>query len=60
MTNQLLRVKEAARFLAISERTLYTLTQRKKIPVIKFRGNVRYSLTDLEIFIQQARKGGGQ
>ena len=45
----------AARLLAISPRTLFTLRQAGEIGHIRIRGAVRYSVADLEKFVQGQR-----
>ena len=48
----LLSVKDAARRLATTDRTLFNLTHpRGPIPSVRFGRNVRYRLSDLEAFI---------
>jgi len=45
---QMLDIQEAAKVLAISERTLYSLTKSGEIPALKLQRAVRYRLSDLE------------
>lgn len=45
----------AARLLAISPRTLFTLRQAGEIGHIRIRGAVRYAVADLEKFVQGQR-----
>jgi excisionase family DNA binding protein len=47
----LLTVREAASALAISERTLWTLTKTGAIRSVRLGRAVRYALTDLQDFI---------
>ena len=56
-TDRLLRVDEAAEFLAISPRTLWTLTNSGRIKCVHVGKNVRYSRADLLAF---AAKGGAR
>lgn len=49
----LLTRKEAAAALAISERTLFTITRRDKIPVVHVGQSVRYHPADLEQWIRE-------
>lgn len=51
----LLRPREAAEALAVSERTLWTLTASGEIPVVRLNRAVRYDPQDLAAFIE-ARK----
>jgi excisionase family DNA binding protein len=53
--NRLLRPHEAADWLKISERTLWTLNQRGELPAVRIGRNVRYDLADLIDFVE-ARK----
>jgi excisionase family DNA binding protein len=52
---RLLNTPEAARFLSVSKRTLQELAAERKIAQIKFGRNVRYSIADLEAFIDANR-----
>ena len=53
----LLNSREAARSLAISERSLWTLTQEGQIPVIRIgKRTVRYAVDDLLAWIGQSRQ----
>ncbi len=52
----LLRPDEAAQALAISERTLWTISKRGEIPVVRIGRSVRYHIDDLTRWIE-ARKG---
>jgi len=56
----LVTAREAARRLSMCEKTLYSLTApRGPIPVIRLAGrSIRYSVSDLEKFIDQRREGG--
>ena len=47
--------REAAAMLAISERLLWTLTANGELPAIKIRKAVRYSVGDLQRFIDAQR-----
>ena len=52
----LLRAKEAAERLSISQRKLWELTARGEIAVIRFDRNVRYAIEDLDTWIATKRK----
>lgn len=57
-TPRLLSVKEAAKALCISDRTLWTLTQSGRITAVKLSPRaVRYEVAELYRFIQQAKGG---
>jgi len=52
----LLTAPEAARALAVSPRTLWTLTQTGEIPAVRIGPrSVRYAVADLEAAIQRMR-----
>jgi excisionase family DNA binding protein len=48
----LLTSRQAARLLAISERTLYTFTKAGAIPVVRIGRAVRYGTDDLREWIR--------
>jgi excisionase family DNA binding protein len=50
--------REAARMLAISERTLWTLTCRGELAAVRIGRAVRYSLEDLRAFCDKAKGHG--
>lgn len=54
----LLSATQTARFLAISERMLWTLTNEKQIPHIRIGRLVRYSISDLNAWIESKRNEG--
>ena len=51
-SNQLLKPAEAAAFLSISVRTLYTRSSRRKIASVKLGRCVRFRKIDLEAMIR--------
>jgi excisionase family DNA binding protein len=52
---RLLNIKEAARFLGTTDKTLYTKVWRREIPFIKLGRSVRFDLRDLEALIERSR-----
>jgi excisionase family DNA binding protein len=54
--NRLLTPREAARVLAVSERTLWGLTRSGQIPCVRIGRSVRYDPADLRRWIE-SRKG---
>lgn len=52
---RLLSVNDAAKYLAISDRTLWNLTAEKKIPAVKINRCVRYDIHDLDEFINRMK-----
>ena len=51
----LLTVRRAAKVLALSERTLWSLTQAGQIPAVRFGRSVRYDPADLRRWIEAAK-----
>jgi excisionase family DNA binding protein len=50
--------RDAAKYLAISERTLWNLTHTQKIPAVHIgRRGIRYDIGDLDAFINKAKGG---
>ncbi len=56
--DRLLRSRDAAVYLAISERKLWELSAGGEIPVVRFGRLVRYCVTDLQAWVGRNRKGG--
>jgi excisionase family DNA binding protein len=51
-----INVKEAARFLGVSQQTVYLWVERKQIPHLRVMGrNIRFLRSDLEPFRAQFR-----
>lgn len=53
--SKLLHVGDAAKFLAVSKRTLQQLTADRLIAVVKFGRNVRYDIADLKRFAESRK-----
>ncbi len=53
----LLTAPKAAKMLAISPRTLWTLTQQGVVPCVRLGRSVRYSVDDLREVISKNRSG---
>jgi excisionase family DNA binding protein len=51
----LLTVRQAAKVLTLSERTLFTLTKSGAIPAVRFGRAVRYDPADLRAWIESAK-----
>ena len=49
----LLSAREAAKALFVCEKTLWTLTKKGEIPVVRIGRAVRYSVDDLREWIQK-------
>lgn len=52
---RLLNIKEAARFLGTTDKTLYTKIWRREIPFVKLGRSVRFDVRDLEALIERSR-----
>lgn len=54
-TAKLMTSRDAAKYLCISERKLWSMTQAGEIPVVRLGRAVRYDINDLDSFIQKAK-----
>jgi excisionase family DNA binding protein len=54
----LVNAAEAARLLAVSERTLWSLTSSGEIPAVRVRRCLRYAVRELEIYVEHLREVG--
>lgn len=54
----LVNAAEAARLLAVSERTLWSLTSSGEIPAVRVRRCLRYAVRDLEVYVEHLREAG--
>ena len=54
----LLKSPQAAEALAISPRTLWSMTNSGELPCVRFGGSVRYSADDLRAWIEQQKVVG--
>ena len=52
---RLIKPRQGAQYLGISERKLWQLTKDGRIPAIKFDRVVRYDIADLDEFIAKAK-----
>ncbi len=57
---RLLRSKEAAIYLGISERKLWTLGRGGEIPRVCFGRTVRYDRVDLDAWIEKSKRRRGR
>jgi excisionase family DNA binding protein len=57
-TRLLLTVAEAAKALAVSTRTIWSLTNRGELPAVRIGRAVRYSIEDVRAWIDRQRTGG--
>ena len=58
ITPKLIRPKEAAAYIAVSERTLFTLTKSGNLLAVRIGASVRYCREDLDAFITRCRTNG--
>ena len=52
--------REAARLLSISPRKLWDLTAAAEIPCVRIERSVRYSVSELQLWIQQKGNQDGK
>jgi excisionase family DNA binding protein len=52
----LIKAKDAAKLLSLSDRKLWELTNRGVIPCIRIGRSVRYDVVDLRFWIEQRKK----
>ena len=52
---RLMSVKNASKYLAISERKLWSMTKAGDLPAARLGKSVRYDRCDLDDFIRQAK-----
>lgn len=52
LPHQLLKPRDAAKYLRVSERTLWTLTSQGKLPAAKIGKSVRYREEDLKRYVE--------
>ncbi|MDI6450524.1 helix-turn-helix domain-containing protein [Anaerobaca lacustris] len=52
----LLNTRQTARLLNISERTVFALVKNGDIPFVKIGRCLRFSMSDLEAFVERASK----
>ena len=55
-TTRLLKAKQSATYLAISERKLWEMSKSNIIPVVRLGRAVRYDINDLNTFINKAKE----
>ncbi|MBC8379676.1 MAG: helix-turn-helix domain-containing protein [Planctomycetes bacterium] len=55
MTSRLLKSREAAKYLCVSEKTLWNLTNAGEIIVVRMGRLIRYDPADLDKFIEKSK-----
>jgi len=53
--SRLIKPKDAAGYLAISERKLWSMAKTGAIPAVRLGRSVRYDIRDIDDFIQRAK-----
>lgn len=56
-SGEILTLKEVARLLRITEKTVYTMAQKKELPAFKVRGQWRFRGEDIDRWIEEQKKG---
>lgn len=54
-TDNLISPKELAKYLKISQATIYRLIERRKITFLKIGGSLRFSKSDIEEYLRDSR-----
>ena len=52
---EVLKLKDIAALLKVSEKTIYSMVQTGELPAFKVRGQWRFSRKDLEVWIDQRK-----
>lgn len=50
---EILTIREVARYLKVTDRTIYRLAAAKKIPAFKVGGTWRFSRADIDVWIKR-------
>ena len=50
---EILTIREVARYLKVTDRTIYRLAAAKRIPAFKVGGTWRFSRADIDVWIRQ-------
>ena len=53
MSDQILTVKQVAKYLNVNERTIYRMANSKKIPAFKVGSSWRFKLNEIEQWIKE-------
>ncbi len=56
MTDEILTLKEVAKYLKLAEKTAYRLAAEGKLPGFKVGGSWRFKEEDIEMWIQKQKK----
>ncbi len=56
MTDEILTLKDVAKYLKLAEKTAYRLAAEGKLPGFKVGGSWRFKQTDIESWIQKQKR----
>ena len=56
MTEDILTIRDVAEYLKVTEKTVYGLAQKSKIPCFKVGGQWRFRREDLDAWIEDQQK----
>ena len=56
MTDEILTLKEVAKYLKLAEKTAYRLAAEGKLPGFKVGGSWRFKEEDIEMWIQKQKR----
>ena len=56
MSNEILTIKDVAKFLRLTEKTAYRLTSEGKLPGFKAGGSWRFRRIDIDAWIEKKKK----
>ncbi len=54
--DEVLKLKDVADLLKVSEKTIYTMAQTGELPAFKVRGQWRFSQNDIDAWIEQQKR----
>jgi len=57
MTDEILTLKEVAKYLKLAEKTAYRLTAEGRLPGFKVGGSWRFRKADIEKWIEKSKTG---
>ena len=60
MSEDILTIREVAEYLKVTEKTVYGLAQKRKIPCFKVGGQWRFRREDLDAWIEDQQKEPAQ
>ena len=60
LVEPLFTYQQAGDLLGVTERTVWSLVNRGRLPSIRFGRNVRIDPADLRAFIDQSKRGGSE